>query len=43
VVQYDIDLGFLGLVMPMDQLHVVQRVSVPGWLNGDGKTVEPGN
>lgn len=42
VVQYDIDLGFLGLVMPIEKLHVVQRVSVPGWLDGDGKTVEPG-
>lgn len=40
VVQYDIDLGFLGLVMPKKELHVVQRVSVAAWLNGDGKTVE---
>ena len=40
VVQYDIDLGFLRLVMPVKELHVVQRVSVAAWLNGDGKTVK---
>ena len=40
VVQYDIDLGFLKLVMPGKKLHVVQRVSVAAWLNGDGNTVD---
>lgn len=38
VVSYDIDLQFLGFVLPQDKLHVIQRVSVPAWLDGDGKT-----
>jgi len=41
VVEYDIDMSFLGLVMPEPKLHVVQRVSVPAWLDGDGKSVSP--
>lgn len=43
VVQYDIDMGFAALVLPEEkrQLHVVQRVSVPAWLDGDGQKVEP--
>lgn len=41
VVQYDVDLKFIGLVLPEDSLHVVQRVTVPAWLDGDGKTYEP--
>lgn len=41
VVQYDIDMKFIGLVMPRDTLHVVQRVTVPAWLDGDGKTYNP--
>jgi hypothetical protein len=41
VVQYDIDLKFIGLIMPEDSLHVVQRVTVPAWLDGDGIYYEP--
>ncbi len=41
VVQYDVDLSFIGLVLPEKKLHIVQRVSVPAWLNGDGQTYEP--
>lgn len=41
VVQYDIDLKFIGFIMPKDSLHVVQRVTVPAWLDGDGKYYEP--
>ena len=40
VVEYDIDLGFIKFVMPRDTLHVVQRVSVPAWLDGDGNGIE---
>lgn len=40
VVEYDIDLGFIKFVMPKDTLHVVQRVSVPAWLDGDGNGIE---
>ncbi|MCD7807109.1 MAG: hypothetical protein LUH19_07190 [Lachnospiraceae bacterium] len=39
VVEYDIDLSFLQLVLPQSTLHVVQRVSVAGWLDGDGQEV----
>lgn len=39
VVEYDIDLGFARLVLPEAKLHVIQRVSVPAWLDGDGQTV----
>lgn len=38
VVEYDVDLSFVGLVLPKDTLHIVQRVTVPAWLNGDGRT-----
>lgn len=41
VVQYDIDLSFAAIVLPETKLHVVQRVSVPAWLDGDGQEVEP--
>ena len=37
VVSYDIDLSFARLVLPEAKLHVVQRVTVPAWTNGDGK------
>lgn len=36
VVSYDIDLSFLNFIMPEPKLHVVQRVSVAGWVDGDG-------
>lgn len=41
VVQYDVDLSFIALVLPASKIHVVQRVSVPAWLNGDGHTYMP--
>ncbi|MCD7836427.1 MAG: hypothetical protein LUG83_07240, partial [Lachnospiraceae bacterium] len=42
VVQYDIDMGFIGFVMPAAKLHVVQRVSVAAWLDGDGGEINAG-
>lgn len=39
VVEYDIDLAFLHLIVPDAKLHMVQRVTVAGWLDGDGKTL----
>ena len=40
VVEYDLDLGLFRFIMPQDSIHVVQRVTVPAWLDGDGKEVE---
>ena len=40
VVSYDIELGFAGLILPDPTLHIVQRVSVPAWTNGDGREPE---
>jgi hypothetical protein len=40
VVQYDIDMDFIGFVMPEKKIHVVQRVSVAAWLDGDGGKIE---
>lgn len=42
VVQYDIDMSFIGFVMPDAKLHVVQRVSVAAWLDGDGGEIDAG-
>ena len=39
VVSYDIDMKFLSLIVPED-LHVVQRVTIPAWLDGDGITYD---
>ena len=39
VVEYDIDLGFAKILIPEAKLHMIQRVSVPAWLDGDGQTV----
>ena len=39
IVQYDVDMGFLRFVVPKD-VHVVQRVTVAGWLDGDGTKVQ---
>lgn len=41
VVQYDIDLSFAKMLIPDTKLHVVQRATVTGWLDGDchGKTL----
>lgn len=37
VVEYDIDMGFAKIVLPEAKLHVIQRVTVPAWLDGDGQ------
>lgn len=37
VVEYDIDLSFARLLIPEGKLHMVQRVTVAGWLGGDEK------
>ena len=39
-VRYDIEIGFLGLLIADPTVHVVQRVTIPAWLDGDGKRVE---
>lgn len=38
VVEYDVSLAGFDWIISSSKLHVVQRVSVPGWLDGDGKT-----
>lgn len=35
VVEYDVDLSFVKLLIPKAKLHMVQRVTIPGWLGGD--------
>jgi len=35
VVEYDVDLSFVRLLIPEAKLHMVQRVTVSGWLGGD--------
>lgn len=37
VVEYDVDLSFVKLLIPSAELHMVQRVTIPGWLGGDEK------
>lgn len=37
VVSYDVDMSFLAYIMPETEIHVVQRVSVAGWVDGDGE------
>lgn len=39
VVEYDVDLTFVQLIVPDATLHMVQRVTVTGWLDGDGRTL----
>lgn len=39
VVEYDIDLGFLGLISTRKTAHVVQRATVIGWVGGDDNYV----
>ena len=41
VVSYDIELKFISFILPEDTIHVIQRVSVPAWLDGDGVTYIP--
>lgn len=42
VVEYDVDFSFIDFVFPARLIHVVQRVSVCGWVDGDGAKVEVG-
>lgn len=43
VVEYDVDPGFTRLILPDEvKLHMVNRVTIPAWLDGDGVKVEPG-
>lgn len=39
VVEYDIDLGFIKLIVPEASVHMVQRVSVAAWVGGDDNRV----
>jgi hypothetical protein len=39
VVEYDIDLSFLKILIPKGTLHMVQRVTLAGWVDGDGVTL----
>lgn len=36
VVNYEVDLKFLGYILPEPEISVVQRTSVAGWVDGDG-------
>lgn len=36
VVEYDIDLSAFHLVLGQEKLHIVQRVTIPAWQDGDG-------
>ena len=36
VVEYDIHIGFLGLILPDPTVHMVQRVSVSAWVGDNG-------
>ena len=36
-VSYDVDMSFLAYILPETEIHVVQRVSVAGWVDGDGE------
>lgn len=43
VVEYDVDPGFTRLLLPDTvKMHMVNRVTIPAWLDGDGVKVEPG-
>ena len=43
VVEYDVDVGFMRLILPDSvKLHMVNRVTIPAWLDGDGVKVAPG-
>lgn len=42
VVEYDVDFSFIDFVFPSRLVHVVQRVSVCGWVDGDGLKVGVG-
>lgn len=43
VVEYDVEPGFVRLILPDSvKLHMVNRVTLPAWLDGDGVKVNPG-
>lgn len=42
VVEYDVEPGFVQLIFPEGKFHMVNRVTIPAWLDGDGVKVNPG-
>lgn len=40
VVRYDIDMEIVKLLIPDAKIKITQRVTVPAWLDGDGKTLK---
>lgn len=40
IVSYDIDMKIVQLLIPSAKVHVVQRVTIPAWLDGDHKTLK---
>ena len=42
VVEYDVDLSFASLVLPYSSVHIIQRVSLGGWVGGDNGKVTVG-
>ena len=42
VVEYDVDLSFANFVLPYQSVHIVQRVSLGGWVGGDNRKVTVG-
>lgn len=38
VVEYDVEIFFFKLFLKDPTIHVIQRCSIPAWLNGDGVT-----
>ncbi|MCM1543498.1 MAG: hypothetical protein NC121_19910 [Blautia sp.] len=43
VVEYDVEPGFVRLILPDGKFHMVNRVTIPAWLDGDGVKVNPGS
>ena len=39
VVEYDVEISLFKLFLRDPAVHVVQRCSVPAWLDGDGVTL----
>lgn len=42
VAEYDVEVGFINLIIPNFKMHMINRVTIPAWLDGDGVKVEPG-
>lgn len=42
VAEYDVEVDFIRLLIPNFKMHMVNRVSLPAWLDGDGVNAEPG-